>query len=396
MKLAMSTETMVNIFEKDNKFIVLKEAIKTVKDTDSKSIILVYLDAYNVVIGAFVSIMKKYITDENFITDYFIDFYKEALYYRAPKSNLLQLYNDIYISRFKKDMLDFWNESKETVLLTSSNRTFKKVFDELHDYALIKYPKIFTKNAKGLTNLYRCAAGDYFGDYKRLIPNDKYAKDNRWNHPDKAYLYVGYDENGCDEELINNIKRTCFKEVRLTEGSYATLCKFKVNKDCILLNLCIDNNDIEKQDNEMRNFLNDQLDIILNDNVLIKKVIRLNQSGNELQSKKEIEKQINKNSNKNIDICMAEKFIAIQLIHVIVDAIFIPVEKNDDPTLEAYIPFRLFADYLKDKGYGGIIYKSTRNKHGKNIVIFEKDDTSTCDNSMELYQRKGDEYIKIR
>lgn len=36
------------------------------------------------------------------------------------------------------------------------------------------------------------------------------------------------------------------------------------------------------------------------------------------------------------------------------------MDKEDDPKLEAYFPFRAFSRYLMAKGFGGVAYRSTR------------------------------------
>ena len=75
------------------------------------------------------------------------------------------------------------------------------------------------------------------------------------------------------------------------------------------------------------------------------------------------------------------------------------MDESEDPKLEAYIPFRLFATYLMSKGYDGIIYRSTRmdllGQEGKNVVLFNKNDATCWENSMEVFHYGDDGYTKI-
>lgn len=394
MKIEMSTTQMVNIFNKDNRFILLKNAIKAIDDNLSQSIILIYLDPLNLIVKAIVLVMKKTITDKDFISNYFFDFYLNYLSKKAPNSNLLALYKELYKNELIKDILDYWNELKNNDNPLIHTRNFIKTFDEIHDYALVKYPTLFIKNGKGLKNLYRCAKGDHYGDYKRLFPNDDFADRNRWNHPNMAYLYVGYDENNASLAQIDNIKKTCFEEIRLKDKQYATLCKFKITSNCKLLNLYIDSSSVDQVAEELDSFSNNQIMELFSNDQLIEQCKNLLYQNKTKEFKEKLKKYISP------DKTIVEKFISSLLVSIIVESIFVPIDEHEDPDLETYIPFRIFADYLKTKGYDGIIYKSTRmdliGLKGKNIVIFDKNISIPCEGTMELYKRENGQDIKIK
>ena len=87
------------------------------------------------------------------------------------------------------------------------------------------------------------------------------------------------------------------------------------------------------------------------------------------------------------------------LLGLIDESIFEVVDKSDDPTLKAYLPFRDFSQYLIDKGYDGVIYRSTRmNKigmKGKNLVLFDKSHATFKDNTMQKYKYSSGKYIEL-
>ena len=90
-----------------------------------------------------------------------------------------------------------------------------------------------------------------------------------------------------------------------------------------------------------------------------------------------------------------------RLFLTIIDkTIFEPVDKMDDPELKAYIPFRFFSNYLIEKGYDGIIYRSTRmNKiglSGKNVVLFDNSYATYQLGSMKKFLRKDGRYIELK
>ena len=98
------------------------------------------------------------------------------------------------------------------------------------------------------------------------------------------------------------------------------------------------------------------------------------------------------------------KGVQLQLSKVLIgnicDAIFYAVDKEDDPELKAYIPFRAFSRYLIANGFGGVAYRSTRmakiGLRGKCLTLFDKNDAIYVNGEMEVYQyhRDGCKFIK--
>lgn len=227
-----------------------------------------------------------------------------------------------------------------------------------------------------------------------MIPDEKYCSNNRWNPDGVAFLYLGYDSKIIECNGINKVQKTCFEEVRLVEGEYATICKFKgTNPKAKLIDLCIDEERLKFEEDKLNNLFNSSLNKVLSDEEFILKAKNL-KDRNKVD---ELKKLVKRKSSNYSDKIYIERYISTLIIADIVEAIFVPV---DDKNTETYIPFRNFAKYLKEKGYDGIIYKSTMmeaiGQKGKNIVLFNKDDAMYCEGTMDVYQYKDNKYLKVK
>ncbi|WP_047153399.1 RES domain-containing protein [Aneurinibacillus tyrosinisolvens] len=60
-------------------------------------------------------------------------------------------------------------------------------------------------------------------------------------------------------------------------------------------------------------------------------------------------------------------------LKMIADKIFLPIEAGQEREKE-YAPFHAFAYYFQYFGYDGIIFKSTVQEGGKNLVLFDPSD----------------------
>ncbi|MBI6111428.1 RES domain-containing protein [Clostridium perfringens] len=390
----LATTEMVNIFEKYSKFKILKDTITSLSKNE-KTICCIYVETLNYIFKTIIEMLndKK---DRNKFYEWAFDFYFSFISVKMFQRNinLLKIYKKSYVFNFRKDILEYWNELKLNNNINKEKRDFIKMFDEVHDLALINNKDIFIKDYKYLSDLYRCAKEKEFKEYDRMIPKAEYVTDNRWNPDHRVFLYLSNDNGEKIDHIPNGIK-TCFEEIRLKDGEYSITCKFKIlNKKMKLLNLNIDENNL-KQENER---LKEHFDVseIMNDEKFFNKLKELKEKGKESKIRNVIEKKVVSYSDKKF----FERFIGTTLIYDIVKAIFLPVYKEKNPKLEAYIPFRLFAEYLIDKGYDGLIYKSTRmdviGEKGENVVLFNAEDATYIERSMELYKRQNGNDIKIK
>lgn len=410
MKYELELNKTIKIFDNYYKFIILKQALSEIKNNLVKKYLLSLMKYYN---NAF-EIIVKYIPHEaenkEWIYDYFFEFYMNMLQHKlielqmafqiksglkGGNINIFELYKKKYLEKLKKDILEYWNEQKIDNKLIG-DRDFIKMFDEIHDYALIKYKDIFMRRLKQIKCLYRAARGNHFGNYERMIPKSEFCKNNRWNPDGIEFLYLGCDYSQPKKDFINSPQKTCCEEIRLKTGEDVTLCRFKwTNPNSKLLNLYIDDKFVEKEKENLDILCNKEIEKFKNDNKSISVFSKLINQGRV----DDAEEYIKLKTKNKVDKMYAERYVSTLLISDIVDAIFKPVDESEDPKLEAYIPFRLFATYLMSKGYDGIIYRSTRmdllGQEGKNIVLFNKNDATYWENSMEVFHYGDDGYTKI-
>lgn len=410
MKYELELNKMIKIFGDYYKFIILKQALSEIKNNLVKKYLLKLMEAYNNAIEIIIKYMPNEEGKEQWIQDYFFEFYMNMLQNKLIEFQMLleikkrlkgynidifELYKKKYVKKLKQDILEYWNEQKIDNNLIG-DRDFIKMFDEIHDYALIKYKDIFMRRLKQIKYLYRAARGNHFDNYERMIPKSEYCKNNRWNPDGVEFLYLGCDYKRSNQNFINSPKKTCCEEIRLKKGEDVTLCRFKwTNANSKLLNLYIDEEFVEKEKENLDFLYNKEIEKFKNDNKAISVFSKLSNQGKVDDAKEYIKLK----TKSNVDKKYVERYVSTLLISDIVDAIFEPVDESEDPQLESYIPFRLFATYLIDKGYDGIIYRSTRmdmlGQEGKNVVLFNKNDATYWENSMEVYHYGDEGYIKV-
>lgn len=247
--------------------------------------------------------------------------------------------------------------------------------------------------------------------YELMIAPAEHVKENRWNPDGVAFMYLacGKREDKFDE-IINLPQKTCFEEIRLENGSEVIICEFKpIIKNAKLINLYYED---ENPSEIARNFYELPKEIkerginsLLNDDKFILKMNEMvkkskNKSDFEDKSKEEILYAIRNLGINDQIFKVANERLGRLFLTIIDKTIFEPVDKMDDPELKAYIPFRFFSNYLIEKGYDGIIYRSTRmNKiglSGKNVVLFDNSYATYQLGSMKKFLRKDGRYIELK
>jgi len=165
--------------------------------------------------------------------------------------------------------------------------------------------------------------------------------------------------------------------------------------------LCYEDIGYDEIDGKSEEFINTIIEVKVNEILTNKKYqeeIRTSLKKEEA-IKKIIEKEMKDKQIRSIIRKETEIYLANLIMKSIDEAVFLPVDINEDPELKAYIPFHYLADYLISKGYSGILYKSTRmNKiglRGKNLVLFNKEDVTYIPGSMNVYFYDGRKYKKV-
>jgi hypothetical protein len=321
------------------------------------------------------------------------------LYLRFGKMGFLQDFTNIYWKHNQNFILQLWKELPEGKSVTSNETSFIKLFEDFFSETIKEFPNFIVKQLKEFQNIYRASRYKVHENYKYIMPDPKYCHDNRWNDDGVAFLYLSYDNEGIVYQNIKQAQKTCFEELRAEEGEELSVCRFKVvHKRIKILDLSFDGIDYEKELGKLN-----EIEKVYKDRVW-----------KEIQSKPKLQKRmINYVRTKN-EGAFAEELKIIQekmglelemhrdiqwqlskiLIGNICDAIFYAVDKENDPELEAYIPFRAFSRYLIAHGFGGVAYRSTRmdmiGLHGKCLTLFDKNDATYVEGEMEVYEYHKD------
>ncbi len=269
-------------------------------------------------------------------------------------------------------------------------KSFYEIFDEVYCNFIDKNLDIFAVDISEHDILCRACEGQHLGNPDRFVPNLKYVlNNNRWNPPDRAFLYLSYaqNENACDSDLTLS-EFTCLAERRAEIGEINSVCRFMITAPTRVIDLSfndITSDGINKPIDKQYNILMDKIkhDFIiptLSDPTLLEEYKR-----NPDKLRTDIEKEVDKDMQQTRQIIMVS--LVKQYLKMICDCIYVPVEEST--LLEPYKPFHHLAKYIEGKGLKGIIYPSTRTKKDKNIdsknlVLFDPFDAKPLENSIKI------------
>ena len=321
------------------------------------------------------------------------------LYFRFGKTNFMEQYSQVYWKHTQEFILQLWKELPDGKSVAANEASFIKIFDDFFAETMKVFPEFIVKQLREFQNLYRASRYEVFDNYKYIIPNPAYCHDTRWNEDGEAFLYLAYDNEGQDCQNIKLAQKTCFEELRAKNGEQLSVCKFKVvHKRVKILDLSYDGIDYDEQLKELTESEHDYkeriMQVIQDKPKLKNRMVSYAKHKDEESFRAELER-IQKKLGLDREIHRQVQLrLSKILIGNICDSIFYAVDKEDDPKLEAYIPFRAFSRYLMAKGFGGVAYRSTRmaliGLQGKCVTLFNVEDATYIDGEMEVYEYQQD------
>lgn len=323
----------------------------------------------------------------------------QKLYLRTGRFDFMQEYSKAYWKQVQESILQLWKKLPEGKSVVKNEVSFQKIFEDFFNETIKTFPDFLVKRLQEFHNLYRASRYQVFDNYKYIIPDPAYCHDNRWNDDGVAYLYLSYDNENKECQGIKQAKKTCFEELRGKEGEQLSVCKFKaIHKRVKILDLSYDGIDYEEQLQELgtseENYKERILQTVQENSKLYNRMKAYAQNGNKEAFNKELDRL---QKQAGLDREIHDK-VQLQLSKILIgnicDSIFYAVDKEDDPNLEAYIPFRAFSRYLISQGFGGVAYRSTRmaliGLQGKCITLFNPEDAIYIDGEMEVYEYHKD------
>lgn len=177
---------------------------------------------------------------------------------------------------------------------------------------------------------------------ERFLPNKDYIKDdNRFSPKGIEYLYLACKARWGEEKNYKYIEEVAMKEVRAKDEKRYGMSKFRIPE-------------------KLQTFDKNIIDLTIADN----------------KSFEEIEKnfisQLKDAKTKEARHSEVEKLALKIYFKLMSEELFKPI-KTDDKSNQ-YKPFHCLAEYFKQLGFDGVMFKSTvcNNGHGKNIVLFDK------------------------
>lgn len=320
----------------------------------------------------------------------------------VKKENFYTKYSVNYWKQMHCYILDIWRNSSFDD--AEKDDLFIKIFSDILGNAIKDYPDFCNKKLGDFHNIYRAIGFEVYNAYSFIMPDPQYCKNNRWNDDGVAFLYLAYDDAGESYQNIKLGEKTCFEERRSKNGEEVAVCQFQsVNDGVRILNLAYQDIDYDALFMELNSTViptkNEVLSLVDEKTKVQKKLMQYTNSGREDLVKKELSKLM-----KQIGISeelehKVKNMLFLTILGNICDSIFYAVDKETDPDLEAYIPFRKFSKYLMKIGFGGVAFRSTRMElcglSGTNLVLFNPTDAKAVPGSMKVYRYHDDEPCEL-
>ena len=322
------------------------------------------------------------------------------LYLRFGKTDFLQQFSKAYWKYTQQFLLTLWSELPEGKTVAQNESNFIKIFEDFFAETMKSFPDFIVKQLRDFSNLYRASRHEVYDNYKYIMPDPLYCHNNRWNEDGIAYLYLSYDNEGVMCQNILQSKRTCFEEIRAKDGEKIAICKFKpLHRSVKILDLSYDGINYDEEITKFNCFEIDYkeqiMEAIQSNPKLWSRMKEYAQIGDKGAFKKELDRLQSKLGLDSKLHNLVQMQLSKVLIGNICDAIFYAIDKEDDPELEAYIPFRAFSRYLLSHGFSGVAYRSTRMEkaglQGKCLTLFDPKDAIFVNGEMEVYEYHQDE-----
>jgi hypothetical protein len=209
----------------------------------------------------------------------------------------------------------------------------------------------------------------------------KYNIVNRWNPPEKRYLYL-VAGNGSDDDV-----ETSIQEMRIKAEETVTITNFHYLGDLVEDKIVdLDYEQISRDeifefaDAFEKNQVQEIISEISSGNEVTPGIIR-----DRMQLKEDRIRW------------MTTVFAGKILLKEISEAIFVPLDDAEDNDKKekdkCYKAFHVLAEYFESKGFAGITYPSTRmkliGKSGSNLVLFNADSAEAVEGTFSTFVKEG-------
>lgn len=249
-----------------------------------------------------------------------------------------------------------------------------EILDDLFINIIDKYPDAFLLTMKDnrFSHLSRGRRGIWNNLADLCAPSIEVAKKckivNRWNPPEKRYLYLSADS----ADDLSSLTETVFEEMRMRAGENITVASFRYLPSKASARIAdFDFDGVNREDIFAEFGIAEQklvaeiVNKILDDGVA--------PTDDYIQDQIKLQDEATTKTNSI--------FAGKLFLKEICEAIFIPLDTDEDNDSvqrdKCYKAFHILAEYLESKGYSGISFPSTRmrliGKRGSNLVLFDAD-----------------------
>lgn len=378
----------------------IRNTVLEERNRNAKKIVLSAISSMNNVVKMFDGIFEDFRDEE--IDSLYVNKYLEVIniyYYFCTGSSFFSKYSQEYWCEINKLILSIWKNSDFDE--KKKDDLFIKVFNDLLGNALLSRPEICERRLSNFQNMYRATKYKVNDAYNYIMPNPDYCKDNRWNDDGVSFLYLAYDNEDMVYQNIKVGEKTCFEECRTIEGTEIAICKFiSKNDSAKIMYLAYQDVDydllLSELNQKVKPISDDIMQAISEKKNVKNKLNQYAKSGREDLFKRELKKVMDGAGINDQIKSSVENYLFVTLLGNICDSVFYAVDKEEDPELEAYIPFRKFSKYLIHLGYAGVAFRSTRMEkiglRGTNLVLFDPNDAEPIEGTMKVYRyHKTDE-----
>lgn len=265
-------------------------------------------------------------------------------------------------------------EYVDTKTIISILDEFYSVVSDVHTDEFVKPVSSFFEKATVL----RGRRGKWDKEVQLASPSIEVAKANniinRWNPPDKRFLYLAVGKADVAQETV-------IAEMRAKSDEEITIGSFSLQEYAIggkIVNLNFEGISREEIFSELEKTKKQ----------IVSEVLRDFEASRRIPSDGAIKRAIDARHSRTEST--VKIFCGRLLLKEIGDVIFVPLDSDEDIDAAkkdiCYKSFHVLANYFEEKGYAGIAFPSTRmmlkGKHGENLVLFDADSARAKEETM--------------
>ena len=157
-QLTFELNRMVDIYENEYKFTILRKALESINDENKRHFVFILVNALNNICEVILNVFSE--SQKELVIDNFFELYLKYLQrYSYFIGDIVSIFKDTYRQNLQCQIYNHWNSMVEKKSDNVMEKNFLEVFDDIHESCISKYESIFVKRLGDLKNLYRAQRG---------------------------------------------------------------------------------------------------------------------------------------------------------------------------------------------------------------------------------------------